>query len=141
MEVVVAATIMVLIGVISTQAFAFANRQAAISRLGVNARAIVERNIARVLNVPFTSTQVPTILGVTSASGTVFDEDGNGDNVVSLVVQDTSGATIIYGTLTRTVLAITNTENADIRQVTIRIDYAFRGKPYNYQLTTVRART
>ena len=140
MEVVVAATLLAIICVAATQAIAITNRRAASSRLMMTARTVVERNIARALNSPFTVSQVPPMLATTAASGVTFDDDGNGDNLVNLMVQDSGGPTIITATLTRIVTAVSNAENADIRQVTFRIDYTFRGRPYSYQMSTVRAR-
>ena len=41
--------------------------------------------------------------------------------------------------MTRIVTAVANADSADIRQVTFRIDYTYRSRPYSYSLSTMRA--
>ena len=83
---------------------------------------------------------MPAILTITGSGGVVYDDDGNGDNLVNLMVQDSGGPTLINGTLTRTVTAVSNPENADIRRVTFHLDYTFRGRAFSYEMTTLRTR-
>src|SRR5689334_126679 len=65
-----------------------ANREAAAYRALTAARIVVERNIEYALAVSFDSTTTPTILQITSATGAVYDDDGGGDNLVNLLVQN-----------------------------------------------------
>ena len=140
MEVMVAAVVMVISYTVVTQSFLLANRKAASSRLRTNARVIVERNINKALSVPFTSTVQPSILA-TTAGDVVFDDDGNGDGLVNLMVQDASGTIQMKAVLKRNVAAVLNPENADIRRITFSVTYTYRNHDYSYEMTTLRART
>jgi prepilin-type N-terminal cleavage/methylation domain-containing protein len=139
-EMLIAAGILCMVAIASTQAMVVSNRWAAATRMRTNARAVVQRNIDQALAVPFSSTQVPTILAITSSTGAVYEDDGNGDNKVDVVVQDSSGSVLVQGMLTRIVTAVANSENADIRRVTFRVAYLFRGRPYTYEMETLRTR-
>ena len=140
-EVMVASLVLLISYIALTQSFVVMNGRAAASRLSTNARVVVERNIAQALSVPFTATVIPGILATTSGTGATYDDDGNGDNQVNLMVQDSSGAVQIKGVLTRIVTAVANPESADLRRVTFRVAYTYRTKNYTYEMTTVRART
>ena len=140
-EVLVASLVLLISYIALTQSFVVMNRRAAASRLRTNARVIVERNIAQALAVPFTSTVIPAILATTSSSGLTYDDDGNGDNQVNLMVQDSSGTVQLKAVLTRIVTAVSNPENTDIRRVTFRVNYSYRMKDYIFEMTTVRSRT
>ena len=140
-EVIISAIVIAVVYISATQTVMLANRRSAAARLRTNARVIVERNIDQALAAPFgTATSVPAILGTTSPAGVTYDDDGNGDNKVNLMVQDTGGPTLIDGTLTRIVTAVANPEGADIRRVTFHLDYMFRGRAYTYEMTTLRTR-
>ena len=86
----------------------------------------------------FSATLQPAILAVTSASGVVHDDDGGADNLVTIVTPKNAGGHTLKGTLTRIVTAQTNTDSADIRRITFRIDYSIRGRAYSYAMTTLR---
>lgn len=117
-----------------------ANREAAAYRALTAARIVVERNIEYALAVSFDSTTTPTILQITSAAGAVYDDDGGGDNLVNLLVQNADGTSVVLkGTLTRTVIAEPNPLNATVRRVTFRLDFNFRGRDYSTSMTTLRA--
>lgn len=139
-ETLIAASILCVVAVASTQAMLISNRWAAANRIRTNARTVVQRNIDEALAVPFAVSQVPSILGITSTTGQVYDDDGNGDNLVEVVVQSTGGAVIVPGTLTRISTAVTNAQNADIRRITFRLAYTYRSRPYTYQMETIRTR-
>lgn len=139
-EMLIAAGILCMVAIASTQAMIISNRWAAATRMKTNARAVVQRNIDQALAVPFSSTQVPAILATTASTGAVYDDDGNGDNKVDVVVQDSGGTAVVPGTLTRIVTAVANSENADIRRVTFRVAYIFRGRPHTYEMETLRSR-
>ena len=140
-EVLVASMVLLISYIALTQSFVVMNRRAAASRLLTNARVIVERNIAQALSVPFTTTAQPAILATTVAAGVTYDDDGNGDNQVNLMVQDSSGTVQIKAVLTRIVTVVANPESADLRRVTFRVAYIYGAKNYTYEMTTVRART
>jgi hypothetical protein len=114
------------------------NKKAVAVRTLNNARAVVQRNIDNALGVPFSITVQPAILGITTASGAVYDDDGGGDNLVNIVIPRSTGA-VVKGTLTRIVLAEANADGADIRRITFRVDYTLRSRPYTFSMTTLRA--
>lgn len=116
------------------------NRQATIYRALTAARAVVERNIENALNVNYDSVTTPAILATTAAGGVVYDDEGDGDNLVDIVVQDSAGTNkLIKGTLTRTVLMETNPQSAPIRSITFSLTFAMRGRNYTTSMTTLRA--
>lgn len=133
------ATVVILIaGVGGVQTLLTVNREAANMRMLSNARAVVQRNIDTALGVPLDSGTTPAILAITSSTGSPYDDDGGGDNLVN-IVNLRSGATLLTGTLTRIVVAEANPDNADIRRVTFQLGYAYRGRSFTYQMTTLRA--
>ena len=139
-EILVAAGILSTVLLGSITGLLAANRQAAAYRALTAARVVVERNIEATLAASFDSVNVPAILQTTSPSGVVYDDDGGGDNLVSLLIQNSDGTnTMLKGTLTRFVAAETNPQNAPIRRITFRVDFTFRGRPYTYSMTTLRA--
>lgn len=139
-ELLVASALIVLSIITSTSGLLSANRHASATRVFTAARAIVQRNIDTALSLTFDAAITPAILATTPTSGQVYDDDGGGDNKVQIVVQQDGGAvTMVTGTLTRTVTAQANPQGADIRRINFRIAYAFRGKNYSYEMSTVRA--
>ena len=112
------------------------NKNAVSTRIMTNAREIVQRNIEGAVGAPFTSTSIPTILG--TATGTVWDDDGGGDNLETIYTSR-DGTTKITGTLLRTVQTEANAVGADIRRVTFHLDYSLFGRPMSYEMTTIRA--
>ena len=103
-----------------------------------NARAVVQRNIDTALGVPFSATQQPAVLAITSATGSVYDDDAGGDNLVTIVTPKTAAGMTLKGTLTRIVTAQANGDAADIRRITFRIDYTVKNRPYTFAMTTLR---
>lgn len=139
-ELMVAAGILALVLMSSISGLLSANRQAAAYRAMTAARLIVERNIENALALTWDSTEIPAILGTTSASGLVYDDDGGGDNLVNIMVQNSAGTNVLVkGTLTRIVTLEPNPQNAPIRRVTFRLNYKFRGRDYAVSMTTLRA--
>lgn len=116
------------------------NRYAAKSRVQTNARAILQRNVDRVLSERFTAQITPAILMTTSTGGSTWDDDGGGDNKVAVTIQDGTGTKTVLGTLTRTVTAIANSNDAVLRHVTFSLTYQWRGKNETYSVTTTRSR-
>lgn len=139
LEVAVAMAFLATIIVGSTHALLFSNRQAATARLATAARAIVQRNIDNALDVSFRTTAVPPVLVTTSTGGATYDDDGGGDNVVKIAMQENQTTVHTTGTLTRIVTAMANTDGADIRNVTFRLAYQFRGRNYTTEMTTQRS--
>ena len=141
MEVLVAALMLLLVGVAGTRSMAVINQRASAARLRLNARAVVERCIVRALNAPFNATTEPQILEITTGEvryNDILNDDVSTD--VDLVVQDTGGSALVTGKLFRSVSAVTNVEGVDIRKVSIRVEYVVRGKTQNYSASTVRAK-
>ena len=137
-QAVVAMGVIAVAGAAGIMALVQLNKKAAAMRTLNNARAVVQRNIDTALAVSFSATLQPPILAVTSASGGVYDDDGGGDNLVTIVTPKTAAGTTIKGTLTRIVTAQVNSDSADIRRITFRIDYSIRGRAYRYSMTTLR---
>lgn len=138
-QVLMAMGMITLCGAGALRALVEINHKAAAMRTLNSARAIVQRNIDTALGIPFSSTQVPPILAFTAAGGTVYVDDGSTDNKVTVVQSRSGSANLVRGTLTRTVTAETNADNADIRRVTFRIDYTYARKGYSFSLTSLRA--
>jgi prepilin-type N-terminal cleavage/methylation domain-containing protein len=139
-EVVVAAAVLAIVFMGAMQGFLFANKRAVASRLRTSARAVVQRNIEQALTQKFTISVTPAILAITSPTGISYDDDGGGDNLVSICTEDGTGIATVRGTLTRAVTAVTNPNGADIRRVTFTLSYTEGGKSRSYTATTVRAR-
>jgi hypothetical protein len=137
-EAVTTAGLISLVAVGSVQAMTLLNQRAAVNRLFLNARSIVQRNIDTALEVACTSSSIPSILATTGTAGALYDE-GTGATTVAVALQGSGSVTLVNGTLTRTVLPVANTLNASILQVTFRVDYTYGSKPYSYQITTMRA--
>lgn len=137
-QAVVAMGIIAVAGAAGMMALVQLNNKAAAMRTLNNARAVVQRNIDTALGVPFSALQQPAILAVTSATGAVYDDDGGGDNLVTIITPKTAAGTTLRGTLTRIVTAQANADGADIRRVTFRIDYTVKNRAYNFSMTTLR---
>lgn len=138
-QMLMAMGVIVLCGASGLRALIETNRKAAAMRTFAQARAIVQRNIDSALGVPFDKVTTPAILAITGSGGAVYDDDGGGDNMVTVSVGRTATNVLVRGTLTRTVVAEPNPDNADIRRVTFRLDYTFRARPYSFSMTTLRA--
>jgi prepilin-type N-terminal cleavage/methylation domain-containing protein len=137
-ELMIAAAVIVVSGVVGVQALALLDSKAAAMRIMNNARAVVQRNIDTAMGVPYSTSSVPTILATTSASGAAWVDDGaNGlENIVYL----RDGVTpLVQGTLTRTVLAEPNSENQALLRITFQLSYTYRKHSYSYSMTTLRA--
>lgn len=139
-ELMVAMGVIALVLTSSITGLLSANRQAAAYRAMTAARMVVERNIENALAVNYDTGTVPAILATTPANGTVYDDDGGGDNKVNLLVQNSSGSNVVLkGTLMRIVTMESNPQNAPIRRVTFRLTFSFRGRDYTSSMTTLRA--
>ena len=139
-EAIIATAALALVIVGASQALLIANRIAATSRVLTAARSVVQRNIDTALTTTFTQATVPAILATTPATGTVWDDDGGGDNTVQIAVQDNNTAVVASGVLTRTVVALANADNAVVLQVTFSLTYTYRGRADTVSMTTIRAR-
>jgi hypothetical protein len=139
-ELLIAMGILALVLMSSMAGLLNANRQAAVHRTLTAARQIVMRNIEMSLAVGYGSSEVPSILATTVASGVVYDDDGGGDNKVNILVQNNAGTNVLLqGVLRRTVVAEVNPQSATILRVTFSLTYNFRGRDYTTAMTTLRA--
>jgi hypothetical protein len=136
-EAVTTAALLSLMVVGSIQALTLLNWFASRNRIFTNAQAIVQRNIDEALSVNCTTASVPLILSTTGPQGTAYSE--NGSTTVAVASQGSSSVIMVGGTLTRTVQPVANPVDANILQVTFRLDYSFQGRPYSCQMTTMRA--
>ena len=140
----VAAGVLTMVIVGASHALLTANRIAASSRVLTGARAVVQRNIDTALTVTFSQSSVPTILAFTSPNGlsptaVVYDDDGGFDNTVQIAVQDNGSLIVASGVLWRTVTAVANADNADIRQITFRLNYNYKGQAQVISMSTMRS--
>ena len=135
----VAAGVLTMVIVGASHALLTANRIAAASRVLTGARAVVQRNIDTALTVTFSQTSQPAILAITPTSGQVYDDDGGFDNTIQIAVQDNGTMVVAAGVLTRTVTAVANPDSADIRQITFRLDFTYRGRAESISMSTMRA--
>jgi type II secretory pathway pseudopilin PulG len=117
------------------------NKNAVSTRIMTNAKEIVERNVEAAVGAPFTTSVPPAngILTITTSGGAVWDDDGNGDNQVTIYSSRDGTGPTVKGTLTRTVTAEGNTPGADIRRVKFQLAYTLFGRAMNYEMTTIRA--
>ena len=121
-------------GLLSTNRFAAANRALTAARL------IVERNVERALGVSYNADEIPPILVETGADGEVWDDDGGGDGLVEILVQDASGSLIhLKGELRRIVSEEPTPNAAPVRRVTFRLDFDYLGRSLAAEMTTLRA--
>ena len=137
-QLMIAAAIIVVVGVSSISTMLTVNREAATMRMFSNARAIVQRNMDAALVAPFSATSAPPILATTGSSGALYDEDGDGSYTEN-VVTTRSGNVLVTGTLNRTVVAESNSDSAPIFRITFQLNYTFRGRSYSYQMTSLRS--
>lgn len=150
-EVMVASALMIAVAVAVTHMLMVSTKIAASNRVLTAARAIVQRNLDNALAVRWDSTTTPSILAITSAAGSVYDDDGNGtgngangegNNKVALLIEkktDNSTYTVIPATLNRIVTAVVNTQNAPIRLVEFRLTYDFQGRTQTVRMSSMRA--
>ena len=137
-QAVVAMGIVSVAGAAGMMALVQLNNKAASMRTLNNARAVVQRNIDTALGVPFSASLQPAILAITPAAGSVYDDDGGGDNLVTIITPKTAAGITLKGTLTRIVTAQANSDGADIRRVTFRINYTVKNRAYTFSMTTLR---
>jgi len=128
-----------LVAVGSVQTLDRLNRTAATNRIITNARAVLQRNIDTALSVTCPKDSIPAILAITPASGQVYDDDAGVANLVTVAQRGSSSVDLATGTLTRIVTAVVNADGSDIRQITFRLDYTYRGRPHSQSLTSLRA--
>lgn len=131
-----AMAIVLIAGMASVEALVLTNRKAAAMRTINSALAIAQRNIDTALGVSFNAgNPVPAILALGSGP---YDDDGDGDFTVPVVVARDGTSRVVSGTLTRTVTAEANTAGADIRRITFTVGWSYRSRPYSVAMTTLR---
>lgn len=113
------------------------NRNAVSTRIMTNVREIVQRNIEAAMGAPFSIGNEPAILKM-PANKVIWDDDGGGDNLETIYTSR-DGTDKVTGQLYRTVVAESNTPSADIRRITFRLEYTFRGRQLAYEMTSLRA--
>ena len=138
-EIAIGVAVLGLVAAAAIAALMVLNRNAASTRIMTNARAVVRRNIEQAIGSPFSLTNIPTILSMTGPSGTVWDDDGGGDNQETIYTSRDGTGPIIKGTLRRTVTAEPNTPGADIRRIKFSLSYSLFGRQMAYEMTTIRA--
>lgn len=152
-EVVIAMGAAVLIGTGVIFGLEMCERFAADARLLTNARSIVERNIDQALKVSFTSANTPALLATTGTAGVLYN-DGYPSATpypspytnlplepIAFARSNNNSVTMVSGSLTRMVVPYPNPSGPNnVLQVSFRVDYVYRSRPYSFSLVTLRAR-
>lgn len=136
-EITVAVALIGLIAAAGIATLIVLNKNAVSTRIMTNAREIVQRNIEAAMGAPFSVGNEPAILKM-PANKVIWDDDGGADNLETIYTSR-DGADKVTGQLYRTVVAESNKPSADIRRVTFRLEYTFRGRPLAYEMTSIRA--
>jgi type II secretory pathway pseudopilin PulG len=140
LEVIVSMGLIMLIAVSATHSILTVNRLSSRNRVLTAARAVVQRNVDNALSLTWDDSVEPAVLGITT--GTAFDDDAGGvAGMVNLVIQKNASGTqiiLLQGTLTRIVSAVANSEGADIRRITFRLNYTYQRVNYVVEMTTIR---
>lgn len=143
LDVCFALAVSIFMGVAIVTSLIHCQRYATSARLLTNARAIVHRNIDASSGVVFTNSSIPTLLGTTSTTGTVCDDDGvttTGIPVENIQLSQ-NGTAVIIGTLTRIVTqqSVSESAGANVLRITYQIDYDYLSKHCTYAETTLRS--
>ena len=137
-EIAIGVAILGIVAAGAMASFITLNKNAVRTRIMTNAKEVVQRNIETAVGLPFLSTTTPTILATTATAGAIWDDDGGGDNLITIYTSR-DGTQKVMGTLLRIVRPEPNTPNADVRRVTFHLDYSIFGIPASYEMTTIRA--
>ena len=132
---------MAILGIVAAGAlasFITLNKNAVRTRIMTNAKEVVQRNIENAVGLPFTTSSTPAILATTASSGALWDDEGDGDNLITIYTSR-DGTQKVTGTLLRIVRPEPNSASADVRRVTFHLDYSIFGIPASYEMTTLRA--
>lgn len=133
-EVLVAVTVLALLGTGAIAGLLSINRIVVTNRLTTNAQAIAQTQIDRILGEPYPQgCAAPTAL----ATGTTTQTS------VPIYRDPVSGDVIVAGTVTTTVNDVSRTivaglPAAKLLQATVAVSYSFGGRPGGVALTTVR---
>lgn len=112
----------------------FANRTGTMDRSRTSARALCQDRIEQVLSQPYTPpNKLPAVFGTWPIPGT---DTVSSTDPVDVYVDD-AGNKVINGTRTVTVSRPNATLNYVL--VTARVDYTYRGRSYQQEISTVRA--
>jgi hypothetical protein len=136
-----ALAILALIAASTFAAMSQANRFAITNRVYTCAQTIVQNQIDTFLSVgPFNPQLNPALIPSELATGTTTT------NNVSIYADTETAATVVSGTLTRTVVDLgltqtTNsvTDNLNTRRLTVTLAYTFAGKNYSIVMSTLRS--
>jgi prepilin-type N-terminal cleavage/methylation domain-containing protein len=137
-ELAVAAALLGLIAAAALGTLAILNKNAISARILTTITEILQRNIEAADGSPFTADNIPLVLAITPSGGSVWDDDGHGDNLVTIYTSR-DGTAKMTGTLRRIVQNESNAVNADIRRVTFHLDYSLYGRSLSSEMTTIRA--
>lgn len=141
LEVLVGMAIISLYATAAMPALLTMNHIAQVARIMTTAKEVVDRNVEAASAVPFTSSTVPAILAVTGSSVQCSDYPSGASNPISLL-PDSAGASIVTGTLSKSVSLWNTTDatdNANTRIVTFTMTYSLFRRQMTYQATTIRA--
>jgi type II secretory pathway pseudopilin PulG len=136
-----ALAILALVAASTFAAMSQANRFAITNRVYTCAQTLVQNQIDTFLSVgPFNPQLNPPLIPSELATGTTTTTN------VSIYADTATAATVVSGTLTRTVVDLgltqtTNsiTDNLNTRRLTVTLAYTFGGKNYSIVMSTLRS--
>lgn len=150
-EVMVAVGILALTTVGGISAFTLLNNYAASNRNLTSAKELCQERIEQALGMGF---QPPAILpqvngyyilGQASnwsrsnnlATGPTSEVTTSTENNVNVYLQQDGQTVLVPGTRTTSIVC-PNAAQTDVAQFTVKVNYTYRGKPFTYQMTTLR---
>lgn len=147
MEVVMAMALILVVAVSVTQLFMVATKMAASNRVLTAARIVVQRNLDNALSVRWDADTTPAILVTTTATGAVYDDDGDnlngeGTNKIALLISKTPSNTsyaMIPATMIRTVTTVANAQSATILKIKFTLTYTYQNRTQVIEMSTMRA--
>lgn len=107
------------------------NRTAAETRVSGNAKSIVQERIDMALTLDFDPDGSPPFVPAVLETGTRTS--------AAPILLDENGLAVITGTVSETVSAVSNPSGLDIRMLSVRIDYSYGGRDFDYTISTIRA--
>ncbi len=134
-EVLVAVTVLALLGTAAIGGLLSINRIVVTNRLSTNAQALAQTQIDRILSEPYPAgSSAPADLTLGTATQTN----------VPIYRDPVSGVVIVAGTVTTTVTDASRTiiagqPDAKLFRATVAVSYTFAGRPASLALTTIRA--
>ena len=135
-DVMFATMVIGFVAVASLESLVILNRNAAVNRMYSNARAVAQKDADTALSEVWASSASPTPSSMAGGTSTVAIDSRDDPN------NSWAAVTVVSGTLTRTVTPVfyqTGSSGVVTYQITSAVNYTYRGKPFTYQVTTMRS--